>query len=400
MTSCEQRAPGTTLISADQYRKEMKAKRKPAGGVYRVSTEAPIAVEGAERTLRFCFSDGSVDRMGDTIDAAGWDLTDFVNNPVALWAHDSSQPPIGGARNVAIEGDRLMGDIEFTTPEVYAFGDTIYRLVLGRFLRAVSVGFMPTKHLFVQDDPARPWGIDFLEQSLLEISVCPVPANPNALQEARAKGIDTRPLMEWAERTLDGGGRVVLSRDELQRLRKAAKEPTMATKPRTRSGHVHRDGGDANETDPTEGGAVVGNCGRAPDDQCGMTDPSECSVHGAARDADTDNEKLLRTIRRLLRHKDAIDGDPDNGVPVAHEDAIRLARKSLRTSKAYMAEGMTHHAKALSLLDGVADALDAAPEADPITDPPANTDPDPVADPEKAAQLARAAALKAKHKPA
>jgi len=81
---------------------------------------------------------------------------------------------------------------------------------------------------------------------------------------------------------------------------------------------------------------------------------------------------------------------------VAHEDAIRLARKSLRTSKAYVAEGMTHHAKALSLLDGVADALDADAGADPITDPPPDTDPDPAT---KAAQLARAADLAAKAKP-
>ena len=79
---------------------------------------------------------------------------------------------------------------------------------------------------------------------------------------------------------------------------------------------------------------------------------------------------------------------------MTHEDAIRLAHKSMRTAKAYMAEGMTHHAKALSLLDGVVDALDA----DPVTDPPA--DPDPDANTEKAAQLARAAELRAKHKPA
>ena len=55
-----------------------------------------------------------------------------------------------------------------------------------------------------------------------------------------------------------------------------------------------------------------------------------------------------------------------------------------------MAEAMTQHAKALSLLDGVVDALD---DADPITDPPADTDPDPAT---KAADLARAAELAAK----
>jgi hypothetical protein len=38
---------------------------------------------------------------------------------------------------------------------------------------------------------------------------------------------------------------------------------------------------------------------------------------------------------------------------------------SLSTAKAFMTEGLTHRAKALSLLDGVADALDADPESTP-----------------------------------
>jgi HK97 family phage prohead protease len=391
----------TKLITVDQFRKELRAGAKPSDAVFRISTELPVAVEGADRTLRFCFSDESVDRMGDTIKASGWNLTDFENNPVTLWAHDSSAPPIGGASNVAVEGTRLLGNIAFAPPETYQFADTIYRLVLGKFLRAVSVGFMPTRHAFVQNDDARPWGIDFLEQDLLEISVCPVPANPNALQEARRKGIDTRPLVEWAERILDSGGvelkRTLISRDELQRLRTAAKEPSMTTRPRV-PGHkrvpVRRDEG-GNEVDPASGGAIVGNCGRAPDDQCGMTDASECSVHGGTRAEPDDDEKMLARIRRLVgRRKDGGE-QGDDEPPVAHEDAIRLARKSLRTSKAYMAEGMTHHAKALTLLDGVADALDA--DADPITDPPA-ADPDPDAD--KAAQLRRAAELREKTRPA
>ncbi len=381
----------TVLMSADQFRGELRAKRKPVGGVYRASVAQPLQVAGAERTLRFCFSDGSVDRMNDTIAAAGWDLADFSANPVALWAHDSSAPPIGSARNVGVEGDRLLGDIEFAPPETYAFADTIYRLVLGKFLRAVSVGFLPTRYAFVENDPERGFGIDFLEQALLEISVCPVPANPNALQEARRKGIDTRPLVEWAERTLDGDGKATLPRAELERLRRAAKEPTMTRPtPRRTAGkppNTRRTDG-AGEDDPT-----VCTCGRSADDECGLTDPSECSVHGGAAAAPEADDKLLASLRRLLgRRKD--DGAPgDNDLPVAHEDAIRLAHKSMRTAKAYMAEGMTHHAKALSLLDGVVDALDTA-------DPISSTAPDPDANPEKTAQLARAAELRARHKPA
>ena len=100
-------------------------------------------------------------------------------------------------------------------------------------------------------------------------------------------------------------------------------------------------------------------------------------------------------MRWLLprRKEDGATGNDD--LPLAHEDAIRLAHKSLRTSKAFITEAVTHHNKALDLLGDVVDALNEAPEADPESEPQA--DPDPGAD--KAAQLLRAAALKAKHKP-
>jgi HK97 family phage prohead protease len=384
----------TVLMSADQFRGELRASRKPAGGVYRVSVGPPIPVDGAERTLRFCFSDNSVDRMNDTIAAAGWDISDFLANPVALWAHDSSAPPIGGARNVGVEGNRLLGDIEFAPPETYAFADTIYRLVLGKFLRAVSVGFLPTRYAFVENDPERGFGIDFLEQSLLEISVCPVPANPNALQEARRKGIDTRPLVEWAERTLDGEGRASLPLGELERLRRAAKEPTMIRPtPRRTAGqptHTHRADG-AEEADPTAGGAVVGNCGRKPDEQCGMSDPSERSIHaGAEMDLDPEEaRRLAGLLARMFLPRRKGGGE----LPLEHEDAIRVAHKCLRTSKAFLTEAVSQHSKAIDLLGGVVDALDTA---DPISaTAPDNTDPD-APDAEKAAQLLRAAAVKAR----
>ena len=386
-------SPRCGLISVDQFRAELRAKRTPTEAVFRVSIEPPVPVNDAARTLRFCFSDESVDRMGDTIRAAGWDIADFERNPVALWAHDSSAPPIGGARNVGVEGKRLAGDIEFAPPETYLFADTIYRLVVGKFIRAVSVGFLPTKHVFVQNDPDRPWGIDFIEQSLLEISVCPVPANPNALAEARRKGIDTRPLVEWAEQVLDGGGtemkRVLITRDELQRLRTAAKEPSMTVKPRApgkrgacrcgatlarrapsrrqRGGrrcdrgrsHVRRR--DRGQLRPRAGRTV------RPDRSDRVFSAWRCEGRSGGR------REAAGAIRRLAgRLKDGAPGDDDP--PVAHEDSIRLAHKSLRTAKAYMAEGMTHHAKALSLLDGVVQALDEGP----MTDQPGDTDPDPM----------------------
>lgn len=213
------------LISLDDFRK----RRGPCdAAVFRLATGAAAEVAGRDRTLRFCFSDGSVDRAGDRIDPNGWDLAPFKQNNVALWAHDSFNPPIGRAHNVGTIGDRLMGDIEFAPAETYAFADTIYRLAKDGFINAVSVGFKPTDWEF-SNDKERPYGIDFRKQELLEISPCPVPCNANALIEARAKGIDTRPLMEWAERLLDGdGGQVLISRHTLEDIFKAANTPHSA----------------------------------------------------------------------------------------------------------------------------------------------------------------------------
>ena len=154
--------------------------------------------------------------------------------------------------------------------------------------------------------------------------------------------------------------------------------------------NAHRSGG-AEETDPTAGGAIVGNCGRKADEPCGMTDPSECSVHaGAELDLDSEEAKRLAGLlaRLLPRRKEG--GEPADDLPVAHEDAIRVAHKCLRTSKAFLTEAVSQHSKAIDLLGGVVDALDAA---DPISTTAPDTDPD-APDGDKAAQLLRAAAEK------
>jgi HK97 family phage prohead protease len=367
----------SALISIAEFRKAAREKRTPVGGVFRLSTLPSEQVAGEDRRRRFCFSDGSVDRMGDTIDPEGWDITDYAANPVALWAHDSMQPPIGRSHDVAVKGGRLMGDIEFIPPETYPFAETIFQMVVGGFLNAVSVGFLPIEYSFVENDPERGWGIDFKRQQLLEISLCPIPANPNALAEARAKGIDLRPLTEWAEKLLDGGGKVMVPKAELQRLRKAAKEPTMPKPTKPRAGAK---AGEAPEDGP------VGDCGRDKDETCGMIDPAQCSVHGGGKAAgDDDDEKAIRRLRRLLRIARADDDPGGDEPPLAHEDAIRMAHKCMRTAKAFQAEAMGHYAKAMDHLDGVVDALD---DADPESDPP--TDPDP--DDDTAKRLRRAEA--------
>lgn len=228
--------PQRKLIDLATFRAEARTGKRPEAGVFRMSMGDPVDVGG--RKVRFCFSDGSVDRAGDTINPDGWDTTSFMQNPVALWAHNSWEPPIGRGGNLGVESERLMGDIEFASADVYPFAETIYRLVMGKYIRAVSVGFLPLEWSFVEDK-ARGFGIDFKRQELLEISVVPVPCNANALAEARSKGIDTDPLKAWAERVLDQGGSVLIPRRILEETFRQAKTPHSMRQvylaPRTRS---------------------------------------------------------------------------------------------------------------------------------------------------------------------
>src|SRR5579871_5932232 len=151
-------------------------------------TDALAAVDGEDRVVTFVFSDGSVDRYGDTIDARGWVLDNFRKSPVALFGHDSgsAENVIGKARNVRVEGNRLVGEIEFMGADVNPVADSVYRMVKGGFLTACSVGFAPVEWSLTKDK-SRPGGIDFAKQELLEISVVPVPANPNAIALARPR---------------------------------------------------------------------------------------------------------------------------------------------------------------------------------------------------------------------
>lgn len=213
------------LLSDDDFRAAAKDGRQTDGTLFKFATaEAQQVGEEAARTQRFVFSDATIDHAGDSIDPKGWDLAIFKRNPVALFSHMSWDPPIGRASNVAVQGGELAGDIEFASADVYEFADTIYRLVKGKYLNAVSVGFKPKEWVFT-NDAKRPYGIDFKKQTLLEISVCAVPCNPNALGEARSAGIDTAPLREWAEKVLDSGDVVFLPRQDMEALRKQAGAP-------------------------------------------------------------------------------------------------------------------------------------------------------------------------------
>lgn len=161
------------------------------------------AFDEAKRVAQFVISTGDIDRDNDIIDPNGWNLESFKQNPVVLWAHNSSLPPIGKAVDITTRGrgskKKLIATAKFATRAQHELADTVFQLIVGGFLNATSVGFQPIEAEWNSERG----GMDFKKQDLHEFSVVPVPANPNALLTAGKKGIDVRPVIQWAEYTLD-----------------------------------------------------------------------------------------------------------------------------------------------------------------------------------------------------
>jgi HK97 family phage prohead protease len=175
----------------------MNMKRLPEMIQHKTAQFAEIDSE--KRTATFVASDESVDSYGDIVRVAGWELERFKKNPVLLWGHKSSEPPIGTVPEVWKDGTRLMARAQFLDEGVSDMADRIWKIVKAGALRAVSVGFWPTKAPNDLKNEKNEWtGYEWIAQELMELSVVCVPANANALMaEARAAGMTDDMTRRW-----------------------------------------------------------------------------------------------------------------------------------------------------------------------------------------------------------
>jgi HK97 family phage prohead protease len=154
------------------------------------------------RTLQFVASTEDIDRDGEVLKADGWILDNWKKNPSFCWAHQYAEPTIGKGIDVQIIDKQLVITVEFADAETYPFADTIYKLYLGGFLNAVSVGFIPIEWETGGKKDGDPKKI-YTKQELLEVSAVPVPSNPDALQQARSAKIITLKEMRMVKKALE-----------------------------------------------------------------------------------------------------------------------------------------------------------------------------------------------------
>ena len=139
-----------------------------------------------EGKLEAIVSTDDVDRHGEIVDIDGISLDNYEKNPVVMWAHDYSLPPIAKTLEIkkVKKGKKmlLVAVMEFATT-ISDLAREVYNLYKGGFLNTFSIGFIPDYDAIQENR--------YLKSELLEYSAVPIPANPNALLLAKAKGLDT-----------------------------------------------------------------------------------------------------------------------------------------------------------------------------------------------------------------
>lgn len=117
------------------------------------------------------------DRDNEVIDQNGWDLTNFLANPVILAHHNYHNFPIGKAVEIGVENGKLMFKMVFSQATEEA--KQAYQLVQEGILRTFSVGYIPREYDPKDQNITR-------KAELLEISLVAVPANPKAVVYAKS----------------------------------------------------------------------------------------------------------------------------------------------------------------------------------------------------------------------
>ncbi len=133
------------------------------------------------RTMIHVITSRSVDRYGDVVEPRGGRLENFKKNPVVLFGHRDWNFPIGRNRGLEVSDIEVVATTEFAGLEQsHADAETAYRLARDGFLKAWSIGFMP---ITWSEDEALPGqdGWWFKEWELMEYSLVPIPANPDAI---------------------------------------------------------------------------------------------------------------------------------------------------------------------------------------------------------------------------
>jgi HK97 family phage prohead protease len=140
----------------------------------------------------------TLDRDGEVLIPSGMNSKEFDRNPVLFWNHDYSKP-VGRALGLKRREKDIVGEFVFAKkPDGYVgefFPEVAAALVGQGIVNAVSVGYVPEDGGVrkATDIDRKRYGeattTIFSRWKLLEVSLAPLQANPDALITAVRKGL-------------------------------------------------------------------------------------------------------------------------------------------------------------------------------------------------------------------
>lgn len=140
----------------------------------------------------------TLDRDGEVLIPQGMNSTEFDRNPTLFWNHDYAQP-VGRCNGLKRKESTIVGDFTFAQrPDGYQgefFPEVAAALVGQGIVNAVSVGYIPEDGGVRKaiDADRRKYGdrvhTIYSRWKLLEVSLAPLQANPDALITAVKKGV-------------------------------------------------------------------------------------------------------------------------------------------------------------------------------------------------------------------
>ena len=142
-------------------------------------------LRAASRMSSFCPT-ARIDRMGDVIEPAGWQLDKLKSDPPVLFNHDRGQV-VGRWTNVRVKDGKLIGKIVWVKSDKWPMAQYIRDLVREGILRTVSRR-VPAVGAAAADQGGRPDARPVQVSSSNRCSnarLVSVPANPNALALAK-----------------------------------------------------------------------------------------------------------------------------------------------------------------------------------------------------------------------
>ena len=165
----------------------------------------PKIVSEADGIVDYVASNETLDSYNEVVAVSGWRFTRFAKNAPFVDSHNyySIEKLLGEVQRGWIEGKNLVERVRWAKDvENNKLAQLGWKMTLGGFLKAVSVGFFPVRYvrnggegwtqamqtLGIKPEDGAKIRYIYLEQEQIELSACIIGANPDALAKSYGAG--------------------------------------------------------------------------------------------------------------------------------------------------------------------------------------------------------------------